>query len=77
MNTNTGIGRSKSIDLLKSLLVQFKQDLEGRTETCRLDLAPKSTLVASNAIHNPRDITEMLLELLLENLKKKNPQTSI
>ena len=50
---------------LESGLVQLKQNLHGSSQTHRLDLAPKATLVASGAVHNPSDIAEVALEFFL------------
>ena len=44
----------------------FEEDLEGGAETEDLELAVDLTLLAPHAVHDPRDVAEVHLELLLQ-----------
>lgn len=43
-----------------------KQYFQCSTQTLRLQFAPKSTFIASDAVHDSRYVSEMLFEFVLE-----------
>lgn len=45
-----------------------EEELERCTETGDLQLAPETTLVAADAVHDAGDVAEVVLELVLEEL---------
>jgi hypothetical protein len=55
-------------NVLEGFLVYFKQDLEGRSQTSGLDLAPQATLVTTNTVHGPGHVAEVLFKFLLQDL---------
>ena len=61
--------RKKSV-LLQVFLIELKKNLHSGTEAGRLDFPPKSAFVASYTVHNPANISEVLFELLFQNLHK-------
>lgn len=46
--------------------IVFKKYLQGGSITCSLHLAPQTALVATHAVHEPRDISESISEIILE-----------
>lgn len=46
--------------------VVFKQDLQGGPIARSLHLAPQTALVATHAVHEPRDISESISEIIFE-----------
>lgn len=55
-------------NLLESLLIKLKQDLQRGSKARCLHLSPEPAFVTSDAIHYPGDITEVDLKLFLDNL---------
>lgn len=55
-------------DVLERALVEFEEDLQRGADARCLDLAPKPALVAAHAVHDARDVAEVLLELFFQDL---------
>lgn len=60
----------KSRSLLQVFLIEFEEDLQSGTKAGRLDFPPKSALVASHTVHDPTNVSKVLLELLFQDLSK-------
>ena len=58
----------KDSHALKRIRIKLKQDLQRSAHTRRLHFPPQPTLVAPHTIHDPRDISEVLLKLVLQRL---------
>lgn len=56
------------MNVLKGFLIDFEEDLQSGGNSRGLDLAPETTFVTSDTIHNTTDVSEVLFELLLDNL---------
>lgn len=50
------------------LAIVGEEELERRAEAGDLHLAPEAALVAADAVHDARDVAEVLLEFGLEDL---------
>ena len=50
-----------------------EEEFERRPEAGDLQLAPEAALVAADAVHDARDVAEVVLELVLEELRRPVP----
>lgn len=55
---------------LEGFIVQLKQYLERCTNPRHLELSPKSALVATGAVEDSRDVSEVILELISKLLNE-------
>ena len=53
---------------LKRFLVELKEQFQSRGDSRGLYLAPETTFVAANAVHDPCHVPEVLFELSLNDL---------
>lgn len=51
-----------------------EEELERRPEASDLQLAPETAFVAAYTVHDARDVAEVILELVFEELRRQTPR---
>jgi len=61
-------GASVVRNLLQRLLIELKEDFHRSCDPRGLNLSPQSALIAADTIHDPRNVSKVALEFLLQDL---------
>lgn len=65
LNAAINVGGS----LLQGLLIELEEDFHRSCDSRGLNLAPQPAFIAADAVHDHRNISEVMLEFLLQDLR--------